>query len=251
MSRTNKTKELLAQSLTELMVTTPLEKISVNDIVEHAGVGRNTFYYHFEDKFDLVNWYFQSGATQFLVTRGHYASWSTLLTDLEEYLLQNKTFYVNALAYTGQNCLQEYVFHYLSEMFGQRLLSLVPSATERDCQFTGNFLSGAMVGLLLPWVRNGMPPLNQADLDHGLRTLCSCNLAVLLGYGIDPSALYYKQCFQGAFSPLFYINNKRKPAAFPFISAGKLPVLFILQFSQNSAGKFSPPGCTGPVPFWG
>ena len=90
MSRTNKTKELLAQSLTELMVTTPLEKISVNDIVEHAGVGRNTFYYHFEDKFDLVNWYFQSGATQFLVTRGHYASWSTLLTDLEEYLLQNK-----------------------------------------------------------------------------------------------------------------------------------------------------------------
>ena len=108
MSRTNKTKELLAQSLTELMVTTPLEKISVNDIVEHAGVGRNTFYYHFEDKFDLVNWYFQSGATQFLVTRGHYASWSTLLTDLEEYLLQNKTFYVNALAYTGQNCLQEY-----------------------------------------------------------------------------------------------------------------------------------------------
>ena len=100
MSRTNKTKELLAQSLTELMVTTSLEKISVNDIVEHAGVGRNTFYYHFEDKFDLVNWYFQSGATQFLVTRGHYASWSTLLTDLEEYLLQNKTFYVNALAYT-------------------------------------------------------------------------------------------------------------------------------------------------------
>ena len=92
------------------MVTTPLEKISVNDIVEHAGVGRNTFYYHFEDKFDLVNWYFQSGATQFLVTRGHYASWSTLLTDLEEYLLQNKTFYVNALAYTGQNCLQEYVW---------------------------------------------------------------------------------------------------------------------------------------------
>ncbi len=28
-------------------------------------VGRNTFYYHFEDKYDLVNWYFQSGITQF------------------------------------------------------------------------------------------------------------------------------------------------------------------------------------------
>ena len=119
--------------------------------------------------------------------------WGSMLSQAREvlrsYPMQNKTFYVNALAYTGQNCLQEYVFHYLSEMFGQRLLSLMPSATERDCQFAGNFLSGAMMGLLLPWVRNGMPPLNQADLDHGLRTLCSCNLAVLLGYGIDPSAL--------------------------------------------------------------
>ena len=56
MPRSNQTKRLLAQSLQEIMVTTPLEKISVNDIVDHAGVGRNTFYYHFEDKYDLVNW---------------------------------------------------------------------------------------------------------------------------------------------------------------------------------------------------
>ena len=55
MPRSNQTKQLLAQSLQELMATTPLEKISVNDIVDHANVGRNTFYYHFEDKYDLVN----------------------------------------------------------------------------------------------------------------------------------------------------------------------------------------------------
>ena len=65
MPRSNQTKQLLAQSLQELMATTPLEKISVNDIVDHANVGRNTFYYHFEDKYDLVNWYFQvSGGAQ-------------------------------------------------------------------------------------------------------------------------------------------------------------------------------------------
>ena len=36
MPRSNQTKQLLAQSLQELMATTPLEKISVNDIVDHA-----------------------------------------------------------------------------------------------------------------------------------------------------------------------------------------------------------------------
>ena len=56
MPRSNQTKRLLAQSLMDLMMTTPLEKISVNDIVDHAGVGRNTFYYHFEDIPDLIQW---------------------------------------------------------------------------------------------------------------------------------------------------------------------------------------------------
>ena len=36
MPRSNQTKRLLAQSLMDLMTTTPLEKISVNDIVDHA-----------------------------------------------------------------------------------------------------------------------------------------------------------------------------------------------------------------------
>lgn len=90
MPRSNQTKHLLAQSLQELMATTPLEKISVNDIVDHAGVGRNTFYYHFEDKYDLVNWYFQSGITQFLVERSAYSSWDSLLTALKAYFLETK-----------------------------------------------------------------------------------------------------------------------------------------------------------------
>ena len=92
MPRSNQTKQLLAQSLQELMATTPLEKISVNDIVDHANVGRNTFYYRFEDKYDLVNWYFQSGITRFLVELSAYSSWNALLAALETYFLENKVF---------------------------------------------------------------------------------------------------------------------------------------------------------------
>ena len=85
MPRSNQTKRLLAQSLQEIMATTPLEKISVNDIVDHAGVGRNTFYYHFEDKYDLVNWYFQNGITGFLVERSAYSSWDAMLDAIVDY----------------------------------------------------------------------------------------------------------------------------------------------------------------------
>lgn len=102
MPRSNQTKQLLAQSLQELMATTPLEKISVNDIVDHANVGRNTFYYHFEDKYDLVNWYFQSGITRFLVELSAYSSWNALLAALETYFLENKGSTAMPLPITGR-----------------------------------------------------------------------------------------------------------------------------------------------------
>ena len=156
MPRSNQTKRLLAQSLMDLMTTTPLEKISVNDIVDHAGVGRNTFYYHFEDKYDLVNWYFQSGVTQFLVERSAYASWNALLEAVEDYLLENKVFYCNALAYTGQNSLQQYIFDYLSSIFMQRAKELRPGIGADENLLAGRFFAGALMGILQPWVLGGM-----------------------------------------------------------------------------------------------
>lgn len=43
------TKKALAKSLKSLMNTTPLAKITVNDIVKQCEVNRRTFYYHFQD----------------------------------------------------------------------------------------------------------------------------------------------------------------------------------------------------------
>ncbi len=105
-----------------------MKKISVNDIVDHAGVGRNTFYYHFEDKYDLVNWYFQSGIT-------HSSLWNAAPTpagipcwQLSGIIfLENKVFYCNAfLAYNGQNSLQKYMFDYLCSIFEQNARELNP-----------------------------------------------------------------------------------------------------------------------------
>ena len=34
----------------------PLTKITINDIAEDCGINRMTFYYHFKDIYDLVEW---------------------------------------------------------------------------------------------------------------------------------------------------------------------------------------------------
>ena len=53
-----RTKYELADAMKRCMKTAPVEKITVKEIVDACGVTRQTFYRNFQDKYDLINWYF-------------------------------------------------------------------------------------------------------------------------------------------------------------------------------------------------
>ena len=53
-----KVKYRLAEAMKECMKKAPVEKITVKEITEECGVTRQTFYRNFQDKYDLINWYF-------------------------------------------------------------------------------------------------------------------------------------------------------------------------------------------------
>ena len=59
------TKRALAEALKQLMEELPFSKISVADICEQCNMNRKSFYYHFKDKYDLLNWILD---TEFLGT---------------------------------------------------------------------------------------------------------------------------------------------------------------------------------------
>ena len=47
---------LLAESFKELTLKQPIEKITIKEITDKAGVIRPTFYNHFQDKYELIEW---------------------------------------------------------------------------------------------------------------------------------------------------------------------------------------------------
>lgn len=56
------TKKAIAEGLKELCHHKDFNKISVRDITEQCGLNRQTFYYHFQDKYELLDWiYYQEG----------------------------------------------------------------------------------------------------------------------------------------------------------------------------------------------
>ena len=52
----NEIDKLLAESLKELTIKQPIEKITIKEITDKAGVIRPTFYNHFQDKYELLEW---------------------------------------------------------------------------------------------------------------------------------------------------------------------------------------------------
>ena len=52
------TKNALAASLKKLLSKKELSKITITNITEECGVNRQTFYYHFKDIYDLLEWIF-------------------------------------------------------------------------------------------------------------------------------------------------------------------------------------------------
>lgn len=154
------TKRLFADSLKDLMRTKSLEEISVGDIATHCEMSRNAFYYHFQDKFDLVNWVFRTESAAYFAQEINRENWSSVLHSFYDYFRENRVFYCNALAYTGQNSLQDYLFETVQDILVQHIHGLrkpeYRNWTEKEIGFAADFFATAIVGMLARWARQGM-----------------------------------------------------------------------------------------------
>ena len=167
MSESNQTKYVLADSIKLLMKRTSLAKISVGDIVAHCDLNRQTFYYHFKDKYDLVNWIFYTEAVARVKRFSARDHWVEGFCDLCCHMRENKEFYINALSTTGQNSFSEYLQQFSRELFLSMINELrgSPPLSKADREFVSIFYSIAFVGIISYWAERGMKedPANYID----------------------------------------------------------------------------------------
>lgn len=158
MSESIITKKALAASIKELMKTIPLSKISIQEIVDNCGVNRQTFYYHFKDKYDLVNWIYYTEVMKSIGDCKKYDNWTDGMCKTLLYLSNNKSFYVNALNTPGQNAFDMYFFNVTFELIIAVVndLSKSMNISEIDKKFIADFYTHAFVGVIVQWIKNGM-----------------------------------------------------------------------------------------------
>ena len=152
------TKRALEQSLKNLLLKKPLTKITIGDITEDCGINRMTFYYHFKDIYDLVEWACLEDARRALDEKKTYDTWQQGLLQIFAAVQENKPFILNVY-----RCVhREQVEKYLQPLVDQLLLDVIEEESsgmmirEEDKQFIIDFYRYGFVGMVLEWIRRDM-----------------------------------------------------------------------------------------------
>lgn len=103
------TKNALANSLTELMAATPLDKITVRMLVENCGLNRQTFYYHFQDIYDLLGWMLERDAENLMGEKVDADNWKPALGRVLTSAREKKTLVVNACHSVSRELVERYL----------------------------------------------------------------------------------------------------------------------------------------------
>mgnify|MGYP000118473261 CR=1 FL=1 len=83
------TKNALAASLKKLLSKKELSKITITNITEECGVNRQTFYYHFKDIYDLLEWIFTNEVIEEIENEKE-ENWQQKFIYVFEYAIKNK-----------------------------------------------------------------------------------------------------------------------------------------------------------------
>lgn len=168
MPDSNITKNALAASMKKLMAQKPFAKISVGDICDDCGMNRKSFYYHFKDKYDLVNWIFYVDFIGRIDWDSCKSEWN-LLDDLCRYFYGERSFYENALQIEGQNSFKEYFFETLRPVILYYLQNMFPESAKKDFYLT--FFCDGFLTAIVRWLKEGadrIPPDEFLEDLHGI-----------------------------------------------------------------------------------
>lgn len=152
------TKRAIEQSLKNLLLKKPLTKITINDIAEDCGINRMTFYYHFKDIYDLVEWACLEDAKKALEDKKTYDTWQQGYLQIFDAVRDNKPFIMNVY-----HCVhKEQVERYLQPLVNHLVLNVIDgeiknrSIRESDKQFIAQIYSYIFMGLMLDWIKDDM-----------------------------------------------------------------------------------------------
>lgn len=146
-------KDLLAQSLYLLMKEKPFDKITIKQICDKTGVIRGTFYNHFIDKYEALEYLSRCLIYDDVVKKENA---DEKLKELFVVIYQEKDFFVKAFMVEGQNSFESILLHIFMEIFmatiHDREIFVFKDIISMD--FLASYYANAIIFIIKYWMKN-------------------------------------------------------------------------------------------------
>lgn len=151
---------LLSESFKEIAATKPIEKITIKEITDKAGVIRPTFYNHFQDKYELLEWIVQTeliDPMDSMIDRGQLKE---SVVNALTVMSKEKEFFIKAVRLEGQNSFKEILVQKVTDLILKKLDAkkmaekiVYPWLTP---QRAAEFFASTLCYAVIEWVEDGM-----------------------------------------------------------------------------------------------
>jgi AcrR family transcriptional regulator len=195
--RIGRTRKLMQEALMSLIVEQGYEKITVQDILDRADVGRSTFYAHYRDKDDLLLSSFEHLRTLFEQQQAALlASRRTgddpvvnIVLELFRHTGQHHRLYKAIAGRQSGEMIMKYLHRYLSGLLAPPLGELVRKRRSLPVpvDVTVHYLVGTLLSLMTWWLDNNMP-YPPEKMDEMFRTLTKPGIEAALGNNVEKRA---------------------------------------------------------------
>ncbi|GFZ33625.1 TetR family transcriptional regulator [Clostridium zeae] len=154
----HETKAILANALIAMLQKRSIDKITVKDLVEECGLTRQTFYNHFYDIYDLVEWIYLQTTEKSLAENKDYDTWQQGFYQLLISIRNNKVLVQNTYQSTNRDSLERYMHTVIYD----QVLAVVErqaigmSVDQKHKNFIAHFYSLAFIALICEWIKDGM-----------------------------------------------------------------------------------------------
>ena len=151
------TKKAIAQCLKNLAAEKSFLKISIGDITAACGLNRQTFYYHFQDKYELLDWIYYEECFVPILDGITFDNWHLRIKQLLDTLKKEKVFYSNVIKNAGEG-FSNYLYSITSTLFEEAAAVLDEEGlvNGEEKKFIGSFYAYGICGVVMQWVTDGM-----------------------------------------------------------------------------------------------
>ena len=150
--RQEKMKYRLAAAMKKCMERMPVEKVTVKEIVEECGTTRQTFYRHFLDKYDLINWYFDKILSESFKHMGTGETVYESLVRKFRFIEHERLFFDAAFRYDDQNSLRDHDYRKIHAFYTNMIESRTKEPLSSELNFILEMYCRGSVYMTTRWV---------------------------------------------------------------------------------------------------